>query len=107
MAQGGYYIINYLDDHLIFGGKTGCDKGFTTLTQLLGELGFTINQDKNVRPATKVTCLGVEIDTVALYMSVPDKKLLEIKRLLSILLKEEIPVVIRLPLIHNQVCQIL
>ena len=46
MAQEGHYILNYLDDHLIFGDKTGCDRGFARLTQLLGELGFTINQAK-------------------------------------------------------------
>ena len=83
MAQEGYYIINYLDDHLIFGDKDKCNKGFERLTVLLNELGLTINQKKNVLPSKQVVCLGILVDTENFTMSVPDKKMNEIRNLLE------------------------
>ena len=82
MASEGFYILNYLDDHLIFGPKDKCQKGFNRLTNLLKELGLTINEKKNVTPATKVVCLGVMVDTTDFTVSVPEEKLASIKILL-------------------------
>ena len=68
-----YNVLSYIDDHLIFGHKQKCNDAFDRLTSLLQELGFTINQDKNVRPTTSVVCLGILFDTNTFTMSVPPK----------------------------------
>ena len=83
MAQEKYYILNYLDDHLIFGDNDKCSRGFERLAALLQELGLTINQSKNVRPSKKVVCLGILVDTENFIMSVPESKLCEVKNLLK------------------------
>ena len=59
MAQEGFYILNYLDDHLTFGDEDKCQRGFDRLTGLLQELGLTINQGKNVLPVIRLFCLGI------------------------------------------------
>ena len=45
---------------------------------LLLELGFDISEKKVVTPATKVTCLGVDIDTEQFTVSIPPEKTVEI-----------------------------
>ena len=42
------------------------------------ELGFEISEKKVVQPATKVTCLGVDIDTVEFTVSITPDKVTEI-----------------------------
>ena len=83
MAKEGYYVLSYIDDHLIFGHKQKCNDAFDRLTFLLQELGFTINKDKNVRPTTSVVCLGILFDTNTFTMSVPPKKLSQIKEIVK------------------------
>ena len=83
MAQEGYYILSYIDDHMIFGLEEICKKAFDRLTSLLHELGFTISEHKNVTPTTKAICLGILIDTNDFSMSVPTDKLAQIKNLIA------------------------
>ena len=78
MAKEGFYILNYLDDHLIFGPKDKCQRGFSRLSNLFKELGLTINEKKNVTPNTNVICLGVMVDTKNFTASIPDEKLSDI-----------------------------
>ena len=47
----------------------------------MGEIGLDISKKKLVCPSTKVSCLGVVIDTEKLTRSVPEGKLNEIKQL--------------------------
>ena len=74
MAKEKHYILNYLDDSLIFGNKTDCQKGFDRLTELLTELGLDINIKKNVLPSTQVVCLGIMVNTENFTVSVPSDK---------------------------------
>ena len=75
----GHYCINYIDDHVLFGNEASCNSAFERLQELLQELGLEISVHKNVTPDTKVTCLGVLVDTVEGTVSVPPEKLAEIK----------------------------
>ena len=45
------------------------------LLQLMAQLGLTVSDKKLVSPSTRVTCLGVLIDTVAGTISIPPEKL--------------------------------
>ena len=83
MAQEGHFILDYIDDYLIFGNEADCKKAFDILTILLHELGLTVSVQKNVLPSQQVVCLGVLIDTNLFTMSVPSDKLQEIISLLD------------------------
>ena len=79
MSKQNYIMHSYIDDHLLFGQKSDCQKAFDRLHGLLQELGFTISEHKNVLPTTLAICLGIEIDTKKFCVSLPDKKLNQIK----------------------------
>ena len=84
MAQNGYYILDYIDDYLIFGNEVDCKRAFDRLTSLLQELGFTISVHKNVLPSQQVSCLGILVDTKNFTVSVPEDKLSDIMKLLDL-----------------------
>ena len=51
---------------------------FDALRAPLIELGFDISKKKVLQPATRVTCLGVDIDTVEFTVSITPDKVTEI-----------------------------
>ena len=59
-----------------------CQEAFKALCDLLVALGFTISPSKVVEPCQKLTFLGVEIDTHALTLSLPQDKLHSLKEVL-------------------------
>ena len=63
LHQEGHFSLNYIDDHLILGKASNCQKGFERLKKLLPELGLTISDHKTVEPSTEVTCLGIVVNT--------------------------------------------
>ena len=81
LTSEGHYCINYIDDYVLFGNEAACSAAFIRLQELLTELGLDISTHKNVSPSTKVTCLGVLVDTENFTVSVPPEKLEEIKNL--------------------------
>ena len=74
MSKLGYQVTNYIDD--IIGHSIGSQatKSFETLRKLLSRLGFDISAKKIVGPSTKVTCLGVEINTIDFTVSITAEK---------------------------------
>lgn len=85
MDRGGYSsVLAYLDDYLIIcDTEQECQQAYQDLIELLGELGFKINWDKAVGPCQRLTFLGIEIDTVRRQLTLPDRKLCELRILLS------------------------
>ena len=83
MAQEGHFICNYIDDQGVRGHRSDCEKAFDRLSQLLPELGLTISEHKNILPSKRVVCLGILIDSDTFTMEIPDKKFLEIKKLIE------------------------
>ena len=51
------------------------DISFNLLKNTLETLGFDVSMKKLVQPSTKVTCLGVEVDTINFTVAVPQDKL--------------------------------
>ena len=78
MGNMGYDVINYIDDVIGFGTISTADPSYQTLMNLLQKLGFDISIKKLVRPCTKATCLGVEVDTRNFTVAVPQEKLANI-----------------------------
>ena len=57
-------MTNYIDDIIGHSVASKAEESFNNLHKLLVELGFEISHKYVVTPSTKVTCLGVKIDTV-------------------------------------------
>ena len=82
--RGFKTIIVYLDDFLIIGETKGeCQQAFTTLLQLLIDLGFQISWHKVIGPTQKLVFLGVELDTAHCEMALPPTKLTELHHVVS------------------------
>ena len=78
MAQKGFSVTNYIDDIIGHSVISKSNESFQTLRDLLLELGFDISENNVVQPATRVTCLGVDIDTEQFTVSIPPEKVAEI-----------------------------
>ena len=78
MSKFGFQVTNYIDDIIGHSISSKANDSFQTLHKLLLELGFDISAKKIVTPSTKVTCLGIEIDTVEFTVSITADKLQEI-----------------------------
>ena len=81
MRQNGHKIVGYIDDYVGFGVLSETRASFDFLYELLGRLGLTISSNKLVSPSIKVTYLGIEIDTVAGSVSIPEEKLQKISEM--------------------------
>ena len=75
MKSQGYDVINYIDDFICFGTISTAKPSFDALTKLLQKLGLNISTKKLVQPATKVVCLGVEVDTENFTVAIPTEKI--------------------------------
>ena len=79
MSQHGHNtLLNYIDDLIYCGLPSKSHQPYQFLVNLLQELGLDISQKKLQPPDTKVTCLGIEFNTVNRTMSIPSQKLSEI-----------------------------
>ena len=78
MSIFGFQVTNYIDDIIGHSVASKAGKSFDTLHKLLTELGFDISHKKVVSPATKVVCLGVEIDTEKFTVFITKDKIEEI-----------------------------
>lgn len=82
--RGFTSIIVYLDDFLVLGEtKAECQQAFTTLLQLLQDLGFQISWKKVVGPTQKLVFLGVELDTLRCEMALPLDKLTDLVQVVA------------------------
>ena len=78
MAQQGHSVTNYIDDIIGHSVISKSNESFWALRALLLDLGFDISEEKVITPSTKVTCLGVDIDTEQFTVSITPGKAKEI-----------------------------
>ncbi|CAC5422338.1 unnamed protein product [Mytilus coruscus] len=84
MSRRGFTIVAYLDDFFLCEqSEFRCRQALNSLIFLLRELGFMINWQKVVDPTTKLTFLGVEIDSIAMELRLPGDKLSLLKQELT------------------------
>ena len=81
MAQSNFQVTNYIDDIIEHAVCSQAYDSFDYLYKLLIDLGFDISEKKVVTPATKVTCLGVEINSENFTVSITEEKLQDITNL--------------------------
>ena len=75
MERRGYQVVAFLDDFLIIHDtKDGCMEALNYLITLLRRLGFAIAWDKTLGPSQRLTFLGLQIDSVAYSLSLPEDK---------------------------------
>ena len=85
LSQGADNIAHYLDDFIILGESKSkeCAQQLLILTHICGVLGVPLADEKREGPTSKMEVLGIELDTELMQMSLPAKKLTEIKLLLA------------------------
>ena len=85
-ANGFPNVLHYLEDYLLLGqpGTQRCTEALVRTLALCGELGVPLAEDKTEGPATSITFLGIEIDTEAFELRLPQHKLREMKSKLEL-----------------------
>ena len=79
MRQHGYpNRMNYIDDIIYIDLPSKFHSSYNFLLSLLHDLGLQVSETKLVPPHTKVTCLGIVVNTVDKTISIPSEKLQEI-----------------------------
>ena len=84
MARKGYNdSVVYLDDWWIIAEtKERCTEIMNLLLKLLRDLSFAISYNKVVPPTTKLTFLGIQLDSVHMLLTLPGNKVIELLDLL-------------------------
>lgn len=80
-----YNIIHYLDDFLFVGEQNTlqCSKLAEMFMLTCSELGVPINDKKTEGPCTRLSFLGLGIDTIDKVIFIPDNKVAELRSKLS------------------------
>ena len=77
------WLMNYLDDYIGIAQPHQAEGHFQSLLNILDQVGLPVNNNKVEPPSSIITCLGIQINAKTGTLSVPDKKLNEIKNLTS------------------------
>ena len=80
------WLRHYLDDFIIVGppGLGVCGDTLSVALDACSQLGEPVAAEKTVGPATVVTFLGVEVDTVEIELRLPLRKLEKLKELVAL-----------------------
>ena len=84
--QSGIHTVHhYLDDYVFIGTQhsNACITAMTTFEYVCNILGIPLNEDKTEGPTTRLTFLGLMIDTVAQTISIPEDKIADITLVLN------------------------
>ena len=75
-SKGVKWGLHYLDDFLLLGpaGSQECHSALSTTLSGCDQVGLPVAPEKKRGPLTKLTFLGIEIDTVALQLCLPPDK---------------------------------
>ena len=79
--HGVDWIVHYLDDFLCAGppGSALCSEGLSKMLECCQALGVPVASEKIEGPATTLTYLGIEMDTVNMQLRLPQDKLDRVK----------------------------
>ena len=75
-------VIHYLDDFLLFcpPGSLCCERALSASMELCAKLGVPLAAHKTEGPSTRITFLGIELDTEARTVRLPEDKLRRLQR---------------------------
>ena len=79
------YVLHHLDDFFIASaqGTVFCNSYVQLVNDAFAHLGVPIADDKLEGPSTRLTYLGIEIDSDDMVIRLPEEKLLELRSLLE------------------------
>jgi hypothetical protein len=84
LARRNIQCLAYIDDFLLIcDSKLECDRALMTILALVDSLGLDVNAEKTAGPTQKIVFLGIEVDAVSRTLTLPPKKLVEIKSLVE------------------------
>lgn len=80
-SRGVRHVDHYLDDFVTFGPPNSdeCGAAMATICRICAELGIPLATDKLVGPTHCLTFLGIEVDTQAAVLRLPQEKLARIR----------------------------
>ena len=84
MQRGAGHCLHYLDDFLFLEPPEAVATALEVASATLAELGIPLAPGKLEGPTTKLTFLGIELDTSAMIARLPEEKVLRIKALLDL-----------------------
>ena len=78
------HVFHYVDDFIFVGPPqlSDCHRDLHIFSQSCSTLGVTIADEKTEEPATCLTVLGIEVDSRAMELMLPQEKLRRVKELL-------------------------
>ena len=83
LSCAGCQVVSYLDDFIGVAPAAKASRDYEYCGSLLTELGLQESPCKACPPSTCMTCLGVQINTVDMTLSVTTARLTELQMLLS------------------------
>ena len=77
LQQGVSWLGHYVDDFVTMGaaGKLECETNLRSMERVCTELGMPVEPSKTEGPATRITFLGMELDSEAMVIRLPQEKL--------------------------------
>ncbi len=91
LRSEGFKCICYIDDlAAVHSSLEQATASFDRCGEILKELGIAEARDKQCRPTTNMVFLGVEFDTIAMTMRIPDGKIDNVVRLVKIWKDKEV-----------------
>ena len=81
--RGVSYLKHYLDDFITYRPPSSsvCGRNLAILAEECKQLGATLAEEKSEGPTTTLQFLGIEVDTVAATLRLPQDKLLRLQQL--------------------------
>ena len=83
--RGVQWIFHYLDDFITIGApKSGeCERNIIVMHEICQKLGLPVAEEKDEGPATLLQFLGLEVDTEAMEIRLPQSKLVQLQATLA------------------------
>lgn len=82
LRESGNLSVIYLDDILLFGTNyNSCLKSTLQTKRLLIQLGFILSEKSELVPSQKIEYLGLNFDSIAMTISLPERKIIKIIQL--------------------------
>lgn len=83
--SGVQWVAHYIDDFVTVGAPATneCSANFARMHAVCERLGMPVEPEKDEGPASTVSFLGIELDTMALECRLPAEKLLHLRKELA------------------------
>ena len=83
--RGVSWLAHYVDDFLTVGapGTSECESNSDLMHRVCGEVAMPVEPEKDEGPASTISFLGLELDSMAMEVRLPQEKLKKLKTVLG------------------------